>query len=215
MNPITFEQNKRLEKQINFIIEIDKVKNIIRKSLLFDGSRFENVAEHSWTISIMAILLEEYANFKVDIGKVQFMLLIHDIVEVYAGDTFLYSEDRKNAHSNEEKAAERIFGLLESDQKKIFINTWKEYEEKKTNEAKFALAFDRLQPIIQNYVNKGFTWKKHNVTYEQVVKENQCIREGSEEIWNFVQYVLQQSVEKGYLAQNQSPIEESKEALRK
>ena len=172
MNPITFEQNKRLEKQINFIIEIDKVKNIIRKSLLFDGSRFENVAEHSWTISIMAILLEEYANFKVDIGKVQFMLLIHDIVEVYAGDTFLYSEDRKNAHSNEEKAAERIFELLESDQKKIFINTWKEYEEKKTNEAKFALAFDRLQPIIQNYVNKGFTWKKHNVTYEQVVREN-------------------------------------------
>ncbi|HXL01667.1 MAG TPA: HD domain-containing protein [Candidatus Atribacteria bacterium] len=210
MNPINFEQNKRLEKQINFIIEIDKVKNIIRKSLLFDGSRFENVAEHSWTISIMAVLLEEHANFKVDTGKVQFMLLIHDIVEADAGDTFLYSEDRKNAHINEEKAAERIFGMLEPDQKKIFLDTWKEYEEGKTNEAKFALVFDRLQPIIQNYVNKGFTWKKHNVTYEQVVKENKHIKEGSEEIWSFVEHILQESVEKGYLTKNQSLEEEKK-----
>lgn len=210
MNPINFEQNKRLEKQINFIIEIDKVKNIIRKSLLFDGSRFENVAEHSWTISIMAVLLEEHANFKVDTGKVQFMLLIHDIVEADAGDTFLYSEDRKNAHTNEEKAAERIFGMLEPDQKKIFLDTWKEYEEGKTNEAKFALVFDRLQPIIQNYVNKGFTWKKHKVTYEQVVKENKHIKEGSEEIWSFVEHILQESVEKGYLTKNQSLEEEKK-----
>jgi putative hydrolase of HD superfamily len=148
----------------------------------------------------MAALLKEYANFDVDIGKVQFMLLIHDIVEIDAGDTFLYSEDRKEAHSSEEKAAERIFGMLEPDQKKTFIDTWREYEDKKTNEAKFALVFDRLQPIIQNYVNKGCTWKKHNVTYNQVIKENQCIKEGSEEIWNFVQYILQQSLEKGYLA---------------
>ncbi|HPT62671.1 MAG TPA: HD domain-containing protein [Candidatus Atribacteria bacterium] len=210
MSLIAFEQNKRLEKQINFIIEIDKVKNVIRKSLLFDGSRFENVAEHSWTVSIMAILLKEYANFKVDIGKVLFMLLIHDIVEVDAGDTFLYSDERKNAHFNEQRAAERIFGILDPDQKKIFIDTWKEYEEGKTNEAKFALVFDRLQPITQNYVCKGITWKKHNVTYEQVVEENKCIKEGSEEIWSFVEYILQKSVEKGYLAKNQPPREGGK-----
>lgn len=200
INLISFEQNERLEKQINFIIEIDKVKNIVRKSLLFDGSRLENVAEHSWTISIMAILLQEYAEFKVDIEKVLFMLLIHDIVEVDAGDTFLYSDERKNAHFNEQKAAERIFGMLEPDQKKMFIDSWKEYEEGKTNEARFALVCDRLQPIIQNYINKGHTWRKHNVTYDQVVKENRCIKEGSEEIWNFVKYILQKSVEKGYLA---------------
>ena len=207
MNLITFEHNERLEKQINFIIEIDKVKNIVRKSLLFDGSRLENVAEHSWTISIMVILLQEYANFKVDIEKVLFMLLIHDIVEVDTGDTFLYFDERKNAHFNEERAAERIFGMLEPDQKKMFIDIWKEYEEGETNEAKFALVCDRLQPLIQNYVNKGCTWRKHDVTYEQVMKENIRIREGSEEIWNFVKYILQESVDKGYLAKNQPPKE--------
>ena len=101
-------------------------------------------------------------------------------------------------------------GYWKPDQKKMFIDTWKEYEEGKTNEAKFALVFDRLQPITQNYVCKGITWKKHNVTYEQVVEENKCIKEGSEEIWSFVEYILQKSVEKGYLAKNQPPREGGK-----
>jgi putative hydrolase of HD superfamily len=112
---IQFEENHRLERQLNFIVEIDKVKNIIRKTKLFDGNRFENDAEHSWSICIMAILLHEYSNEVMDLGKVVIMLLLHDIVEIDAGDTFLYSLDRVDAYEKEEKAAHRIFGILQED----------------------------------------------------------------------------------------------------
>ena len=133
--------NKRLEKQLNFIIEIDKVKNIVRKSKLFNGSRFENDAEHSWTICIMALLLKEYSNFSINIERVISMLLIHDIVEIDTGDTFLYSTERIGIHDDEKKAAERIFGFLEDDQRKHFIELWNEFEKQETNEAKFAAVF--------------------------------------------------------------------------
>ena len=199
MNIIDFNQNTRLVNQLNFIIEIDKVKNIFRKSILFNTTRFENDAEHSWTISIMCILLKEYANFEVNIEKVVSMLLIHDIVEIDAGDTFLYSLQRDNAHINEEQAAKRIFGMLELDQKEYFLNIWKEFEEMKTNEAKFASVFDRLEPLIQNYISEGFTWKKYNITYDMIIKKNIHIKDGSEEIWNFLLVLLQNAVDKGYL----------------
>jgi putative hydrolase of HD superfamily len=199
MTIIDIGYNKRLEEQLNFIIEIDKVKNIIRKSKLFDGNRFENDAEHSWTISIMALLLKEYSNFSVNIEKVIIMLLIHDIVEIDAGDTFLYSTERANAHNNEKKAAERIFGLLEEDQKDYFMKLWNEFEEKETNEAKFASVFDRLEPLIQNYIKEGFTWKKYNITYDMVIKNNKHIENGSKEIWEFVLKLLEKATEKGYL----------------
>jgi len=199
MNIIDFNQNTRLVNQLNFIIEIDKVKNIFRKSILFNTTRFENDAEHSWTISIMCILLKEYANFEVNIEKVVSMLLIHDIVEIDAGDTFLYSLQRDNAHINEEQAATRIFGMLELDQKEYFLNIWKEFEEMKTNEAKFASVFDRLEPLIQNYISEGFTWKKYNITYDMIIKKNIHIKDGSEEIWNFVLILLQNALDKGYL----------------
>jgi putative hydrolase of HD superfamily len=199
MNIIDIEYNKRLEKQLNFIIEIDKIKNILRKSKLFDGNRFENDAEHSWTICIMALLLKEFSNFSVNIEKVITMLLIHDIVEIDAGDTFLYSTERKNAHNNEKNAAERIFGLLEKDQKDYFIKLWNEFEEKETNEAKFASVFDRLEPLIQNYITEGYTWKKHNITYDMVIKNNKHIENGSKEIWKFVLKLLEKAMEKGYL----------------
>jgi putative hydrolases of HD superfamily len=199
MNTLDFTKNTRLQTQLNFIIEIDKVKNIYRKSLLFDKSRFANDAEHSWTIAIMAILLREYANFEVDIEKVVLMLLIHDIVEIDAGDTFLYAADRKDAHIKEEKAAERIFGILEQDQKERYISLWKEFEDKKTNEAKFAVVFDRLEPLLQNYITEGFTWKKNGVTYDMVYEVNKHIAEGSKEIWDFILAMLDSAVEKGYL----------------
>jgi putative hydrolase of HD superfamily len=125
----------RFEKQLKFIFEIDKVKNIIRKSKVFDGSRFENDAEHSWTICLMAYLFREYSNVEVNIEKILIMLLIHDLVEIDAGDTFLYSKERETAIDKEEPAAKRIFGLLPQDQAEYFINTWKEFEEKKTPEA--------------------------------------------------------------------------------
>jgi len=199
MNIIDFDKNTRLVNQLNFMIEIDKVKNIFRKSMLFNTNRFENDAEHSWTISIMCILLKEYANFDVNIEKVISMLLIHDIVEIDAGDTFLYSSKRNDAHINEEEAAQRIFGLLELDQKEYFLNLWKEFEDRKTNESKFASVFDRLEPLVQNYISEGFTWKKHNITYEMIIKNNIHIKDGSEEIWNFVLVLLQNAVDKGYL----------------
>jgi putative hydrolase of HD superfamily len=198
-NNIDLGINEKLEKQLQFIIEIDKVKDIIRKSKLFSGNRFENDAEHSWTICIMALLLKEYADFPVDISKVIVMLLIHDIVEIDSGDTFLYSDSRAQAHDNEQKAAERIFGLLDDDQKNYFLNIWNEFEERKTNEAKFAVIFDRLEPLIQNYVGEGYTWKKHNITYQMVIEKNKHIQEASEEIWEFVLKLLDKAVEKGYL----------------
>lgn len=204
MNSIDFTNNDRLEKQLGFLIEIDKVKSIYRKSRLFDASRLENDAEHSWTIAIMAVLLKEYANFEVDIEKVVLMLLLHDIVEIDAGDTFLYSADRENAVIKEEKAAQRIFGLLEADQRERFLNLWKEFEEKKTNEAKFASVFDRLEPLLQNYLTEGSTWKSNGVTYEMVLNKNKHIKEGSEQLWNFVEALLDKAVEKGYLPKRES-----------
>lgn len=191
--------NERLEKQINFIIEIDKIKSIIRKSKIFDGSRFENDAEHSWTICIMALLLREYSNTPIDIEKVITMMLIHDIVEIDAGDTFFYSSERKNVHDSEKKAAERIFGLLENDQKDYFLDLWNEFEEGNTNESKFATVFDRLEPLLQNYLTEGYTWKKHNITYEKIIEKNRHIEQGSKVIWDFMKILLDKAVEKGIL----------------
>jgi putative hydrolase of HD superfamily len=188
-----------METQLGFIIEIDKIKSIIRKSLLFHEHRFENDAEHSWTISVMALLLKEYADFPINIERVISMLLIHDIVEIDAGDTFLYDEKRNEAHNNESKAADRIFGLLEGDQKDYFSALWNEFEQRETNDAKFASIFDRLEPIVQNYINEGFTWKKNNITYAMVMEKNKHIKEASAGIWEFVLEILRRSVEKGYL----------------
>jgi putative hydrolase of HD superfamily len=199
MESINIGYNEKLEKQLQFIVEIDKVKSIIRQSKLFYENRLENDAEHSWTICIMALLLKEYSNFSLNIEKVIYMLLIHDIVEIDAGDTFLYSKNRNDKHPEEAKAAKRIFGLLDDNQKEYFIDLWKEYEERKTNEAKFAAVFDRLEPLIQNYISEGYTWKKHNITYEMVIEKNKHIKEASEEIWDFALKLYKKSVEKGYL----------------
>ncbi len=189
----------RFQKQLDFIFEVDKVKSIFRKTKLFNGSRFENDAEHSWTICLMAFLLKEYSNFPIDIEKVVFMLIIHDIVEIYANDTFLYSVERDMAHNKEELAAKRIFGMLDLDQSKKFLDIWYEFEERKTNEAKFASVFDRIEPILQNYKTEGITWKKHGIRKSQVIEKNKHIEEGSKEIWGFVLKLINMCVEKGYL----------------
>jgi putative hydrolase of HD superfamily len=190
---------KRFQRQIDFIVEADKIKNILRKSRLFDQTRFENDAEHSWSVCLMALLFREYANFPVNVERVVLMLLIHDIVEVDAGDTFLYAVDRDSAHDREEKAARRIFGLLESDQAAEFYDAWVEFEERKTNEAKFAAVFDRFEPILQNYLNEGYTWKKHGITKAMILKKNAHVAEGSAEIWDFLIRIIDESVAKGYL----------------
>ncbi|MBL7789829.1 MAG: HD domain-containing protein [Chitinophagales bacterium] len=180
-------------KQLEFLREIDKVKSIYRKSKTYTGEKYENDAEHSWHICMMAMVLAQYSNEPIDVFKVIKMLLIHDIVEIDAGDTFLYANHRDEVFEKEKQAAERIFGILPDNQKKEFIDLWLEFEEKKTAEAKFAGSIDRFQPMYANYLNQGSTWKENGVQYEQVVAKNKVIAEGSEVLWNYAQGVLNQA----------------------
>ncbi len=193
--------SKDLEKQIHFIIEIDKLKQIYRRTYLMDSSRTENDAEHSWHLAVMAMLLQEYAEAReLDISRVMRMVLIHDIVEIDAGDTYLY--DEKAAHDKverEQKAAERLFGLLPDDQAQEFRALWDEFEEKATPEATFAASLDRFQPLLHNYTTKGKSWKDHNVTSDKVLNRCSEIRHGSSALWKYAEGLIHQAVEKGYL----------------
>jgi len=193
----------RLRKQLDFIFEVDKIKSIIRKTKLFDKSRFENDAEHSWTVCLMALAMKEYANFTVDIEKVIQMLLIHDVIEVYCGDTFLYAKERESIHVKEDEAAKKIFGMLEADQRDFYYKLWCEFEARETNEAKFAAVFDRLEPLLQNFKNEGYTWKANGITKEMVIAKNSYIADGSEELWAFARSLIDESVELGYLAEKE------------
>ncbi len=197
MNHIT----ERLKQQILFIKEIDNIKHIFRKTRLFDNSRFENDSEHSWHLALMAIILSEYSNEPVDLLKVIKMVLVHDIVEIYAGDTFLYDESgNKNKSLKEMESAEKIFGLLPQDQKEEFIEIWQEFERRETPESKFAAAIDRLEPLLQNYYTEGYTWKKNNIHKEQVLRKNEpLISGGSSVLWEFASGLIYESVEKNYL----------------
>ncbi len=192
---------EHLLKQVAFIHEIDKVKYILRKTKLFNSERNENDAEHSWHLAIMAIILAEYANEPVDILKVVKMLLIHDVVEIGAGDIFLY--DTAISHTNteaEQKAAERIFGLLPAEQSAELIALWNEFESGITMEAKFARAMDRLEPLLQNISNGGGTWKEFDVRYEKVLEKKSVIAKGSEYLWAFAKQLIDESVKNGILA---------------
>ncbi|RYY48644.1 MAG: HD domain-containing protein [Chitinophagaceae bacterium] len=192
-----------LEKQVSFIKEIDKLKYIQRKTKLFNSDRHENDAEHSWHLAMMALVLAPHANEAIDVLKVLKMLLIHDIVEIDAGDTFIY--DSKKSHSNtieELAAAERTFGLLPPEQAIELINVWKEFEEGISAEAKFARSMDRFEPLLQNSSNNGGTWAEFKVPYQQVYEKKKIIREGSERIWDYAEKILNQSVEKGILSKS-------------
>jgi putative hydrolase of HD superfamily len=192
---------EHLLKQVAFIHEIDKVKYILRKTKLFNSERNENDAEHSWHLAIMAIILAEYANEPVDILKVVKMLLIHDVVEIDAGDIFLY--DTTISHTNteaEQKAAERIFGLLPAEQAADLVAVWEEFESGETMEAKFARAMDRLEPLLQNISNGGGTWKEFDVRYEMVLEKKSVIAKGSEHLWAFAKELIDESVRNGILA---------------
>jgi putative hydrolase of HD superfamily len=182
---------ERLKKQIEFLIEIDKVKHIFRKTKLFDKSRFENDAEHAWHLSLMALVLSEYSNEEIDVSKVIKMLLIHDIVEIDTGDTIVY-DTRKRALAEEKEniAAERIFGILPDDQKAELIALWDEFNDRKTPEAKFAAALDRFEPILQNRLTDYYAWKAHDITLEMLYDNNKHIQEGSEVIWNVVKSIF-------------------------
>lgn len=189
--------NERLLKQVAFIHEIDKIKYIQRKTRLFNSERQENDAEHSWHLAMMTIVLAEHSNEKIDVMKVMKMVLIHDIVEIDAGDIFLY--DNKVSHTNTEAeriAAQRIFGLLPEDQAKELIEIWEEFEAGETIEAKFARSMDRFEPLLQNVSNNGGTWREYNVDYSRVYKTQEVIGNGSMSIWKMAKRMLEQTMQK-------------------
>ena len=189
-----------LLNQIAFIKEIDKVKYIQRKTKLFHSDRHENDAEHSWHLALMAIVLAEHSDQPIDVLKVVKMVLIHDIVEIDAGDIFLYDSQISHNNTDEERlAANRIFGLLPKKQANEMIAIWEEFEAGETNEAKFAKAMDRLEPLLQNTSNNGGTWKEFGVPYNKVYEKKSVIKEGSKTIWNYAEGLINESVEKGIL----------------
>ena len=189
-----------LLKQIEFIKEVDKLKYILRKTKLINSDRNENDAEHSWHLALMAVVLASHANFSIDLLRVIKMLLIHDIVEIDAGDTFIYDTQKNHSNTDEErKAANRIFGLLPDHQAIELIDIWEEFEAGQTNEAKFARAMDRLEPLLQNTSNNGGTWNEFGVNYEKVYAKKQVIQQGSDSIWQYAEQLINDSVEKGIL----------------
>lgn len=193
-------QENDLLKQISFIKEIDKLKYIQRKTKLFNSDRHENDAEHSWHLAMMALVLAEHSNRPVDILKVVKMVLIHDIVEIDAGDTFLYDTLKNHTNTREElAAAKRIFGLLPEKQAEEFVEIWKEFEDGITDEAKFAKSMDRFEPLLQNTSNNGGTWTEFNVDYQKVYDKKKAIKDGSASIWNYAENLINESVEKGIL----------------
>lgn len=190
--------DERLKKQLDFALEIDKEKNIFRQTHLSGHGRNENDAEHAWHMAIMAYLLKEYSNEPVDIGKVMFMCLIHDIVEIDAGDTYAYdAENLKTQKAREDAAKERIFSILPEEQKDELIKLFDEFEEFKTAESKFAHAMDNLQPLILNNSNGGGDWREHGVTAEQVYGRQSKTKLGSERLYEVIDRILKENIDKG------------------
>ncbi|WP_303824254.1 HD family hydrolase [Ruminococcus flavefaciens] len=192
--------NSRLEKQLRFILELDKMKNLYRQTYVLHENRKENDAEHSWHIAVMAILLSEYANSDIDIPKVIKMLLLHDVVEIDAGDTYCY-DDEGNATKaeREEKAAQRIFGLLPDDQSRESYDLWREFEDSMTSEARFAAVLDRLQPLLLNYTRNGISWQEHSIHKEQVLKRNEAYFNESDELAKLICSLIDDAETKGWL----------------
>lgn len=190
--------DERLKKQMDFALEIDKEKNILRQTHLSGHGRNENDAEHAWHMAIMAYVLREYANEPVDISRVMLMCLIHDIVEIDAGDTYAYDkEGLKTQKAREDAAKERIYSLLPDDQKSELAAIFDEFEDNETPEARFAHAMDNLQPLMLNDSNDGGDWREHRVTAEQVYGRQSKTRQGSERLFEYIDELLQKNIRKG------------------
>ncbi len=192
---------ERLEQQIAFVRELDKLKRVQRQTWLTDKSRQENAAEHSWHIAVMTLVLSEYApGDDLDMGRVMQMLLIHDIVEIDAGDTFCYDQAAVALQTDREKAAaERLFGLLPPDQAERFRGLWEEFESGRTPEALLAHSLDRLQPILNNFHTDGKSWRANGVTRRQVRERNRLVAEGAPPLWDYIEGLLQRAVDRGIL----------------
>lgn len=194
------EERERLEQQIRFIVEVDKVKNIFRQTYLADGKRKENDAEHSWHLALSAVLLKEHMEADVDLTKVMIMVLIHDLVEIDAGDTYAYDDaGAQTKREREVKAADRIFGILPGDQGKYFRDLWEEFEAYESADAKFAHLLDNFQPLLLNDASEGKSWEEHGVHKSQVCRRNERIPETSGIIWEKMLEIMDRHVEKGTL----------------
>lgn len=190
--------DERLEKQLAFALEIDKEKNILRQTHLSGHGRRENDAEHAWHMAIMAYLLREYSNEEVDIARVMLMCLIHDIVEIDAGDTYAYdAEGLKTQKAREDAAKERIFSLLPEEQKKELIALFDEFEAFQTAESRFAHAMDNLQPLLLNHSNGGGDWREHGVTASQVYGRQKKTEWGSRRLYEVTDQLIQEHIQKG------------------
>ena len=193
-------ENKRLQEQLSFILELDKEKNILRQTHLSNHGRREDDAEHAWHMAVMAYLLQEYSNEPVDIAHVMIMCLLHDVVEIDAGDTYAYDDQgKKTQHEREEKAAERIYGILPEDQKIQLRALFEEFEENRTPEAKFAHAMDNLQPLLLNDSNGGGDWKEHHVSYNTVMQRQGKTKEGSTALFEVIKEKMDKHADAGNL----------------
>ncbi len=194
-------KSERLRQQVEFLKEIDDLKQIFRQTVLTKDRRQENDAEHSWHLAMLVMVLSEYSNqSSIDLLRTVKMVLIHDIIEIDAGDTFCYDDHDRNAKTEKErKAAHRIFGILPENQAQEFIDLWEEFEAMETPEAQFAAAVDRLQPLLLNYYSEGYAWKKHGIKRSQVIERNHHISKGSKVLWEFAENLIEESVNKGYL----------------
>lgn len=191
---------ERLEKQMKFLLETDKMKTIGRQTYIADGSKKENDAEHSWSLALMCMLLAEYAEENIDVLRTMEMVLVHDLVEIDAGDTYAYdSQGNQTKKEREEKAADRIFYILPEDQAEFVRGLWEEFEKGETPEAKFANALDKVQPITLNDASGGKSWIEHDVDVTQVINRNKKTPEGSNTLWEYCRKLLMKNVEKGNL----------------
>ena len=198
----------RLKEQIDFILEIDKMKEILRQNYLADGSARENDADHSWHLAMMALVLSEYSNEKVDVTRVVSMVLTHDLVEIDAGDTYAYDEAGALTKEKREKAAaDRIFGILPKEQGTWMRGLWDEFEACNTPESKFAHVLDNSLPLFLNHAAGGISWKEHKVKRSQIYKRNRITGDGSAKIWEYMQELIDQHVEKGHVIDDMSKKE--------
>jgi putative hydrolases of HD superfamily len=190
----------RLDEQIRFLLETDRLKQVLRQTYLLHEDRHENSAEHSWQLAVMVMVLAEHAPPDIDRFKVVRMLLLHDLVEIDAGDTYCYDhEAMQDKLEREGAAASRIFGLLPGDQGNEFSVLWHEFEERSTPEAKFAAALDRMMPILHNYYTQGKSWLEHGITARQVLERNRHMAEGAPKLWEFIERLVQDAEAKGFL----------------
>ncbi|TGE31611.1 HD domain-containing protein [Desulfosporosinus sp. Sb-LF] len=192
---------ERLKKQIEFIVEIDKLKRIFRQNVVIETLEQENDAEHSWHMAVMAILLSEYSSTTdLNVLRVLKMLLIHDLVEIHAGDTFCYDEKGNlDKLDREQSSADKLFNILPSDQAQEIMDLWHEFEAMETHEARFAASLDRLQPLLLNYNTDGHTWKKPGISSEKVLKRNAVLEKPVPQLWDYVQEIIEDSIQRGYL----------------